>query len=149
MSKDGKTLYPILEGALTTDTDKTLRRVYEFDVAKRAYTGKSWSFHAGADGSLIGDAQVLAGKRILFIERDDLQGAEATVKVLERDRPGRRAAADGTLASRLVLDLLRIPRSVRHLRPRPGRPAGSASATRSRSRCSRSRRSCRSAARSC
>ena len=108
MSRDGKTLYPILEGALSSDTDTTLRRIYEFDVASRAYTGHSWSFHASAGDLLIGDAQVLGGRRILYIERDDLQGAEAKVKVLRELDLDAEPQADGTLATRLVLDLLRI-----------------------------------------
>jgi hypothetical protein len=108
MSRDGKTLYPILEGALSSDAAATLRRVYEFDVASRAYTGRGWSFHAGAANLLIGDAQVLGGRRIVFIERDDLQGAAAAVKVLHEVDLDAAPQADGTLATRPVLDLLRI-----------------------------------------
>ena len=38
LSRDGKTLYPILEGAVIGD-DPLTRRVYEFDVKERRYTG--------------------------------------------------------------------------------------------------------------
>ena len=43
LSRDGKTLYPILEGAVTGD-DPLTRRVYEFDVKERRYTGRTWTY---------------------------------------------------------------------------------------------------------
>ena len=43
LSHDGKTLYPILEGAVTGD-DPLIRRVYEFDVKERRYTGRTWTY---------------------------------------------------------------------------------------------------------
>ena len=39
---DGRTLYPILEGAVIGD-DPLVRHVYEFDVATRRYTGRTGS----------------------------------------------------------------------------------------------------------
>jgi hypothetical protein len=108
-SPDGRYLYPVTEGQLSTDADKTLRHVYEFDTKAKAYTGKTWSFHVDADNFQIGDAQLLDAKRLLFIERDDLEGAEAKVKRLETVVLDD-AAAGGTtpLAKTTVLDLLRI-----------------------------------------
>jgi hypothetical protein len=108
MSTGRSTLYPILEGALTTDIVPTLRRIYEFDVAGGAYTGRTWSFHAADATALIGDAQVLAGSRLLFIQRDDMQGAAAKLKVVDELDLDAEPAADGALPSRRVLDVLRI-----------------------------------------
>lgn len=107
-SPDGRYLYPITEGLVLTDADQTLRHVYEFDTKAKAYTGKTWTFHADATNIQIGDAQVLDGRRILLIERDDLEGAAAKVKRLETIDLNGVEAADGTLAKTTVLDLLRI-----------------------------------------
>jgi hypothetical protein len=107
-SSDGQRLYAIPEVALLTDTDKTLRHVYEFDTTRERWTGRTWTFHAAGDELQIGDAQIIPGKRILFIERDDLEGPAAAVKDLETiDLDGPRAA-DGSLPETKVLDLLRI-----------------------------------------
>ena len=43
LSKDGHTLYPFLEGAVIGD-DPTTRRVFEFDVDSRRYTGRRWTY---------------------------------------------------------------------------------------------------------
>jgi hypothetical protein len=107
-SPDGRHLYPVTEGQLSTDADKTLRHVYEFDTEAKAYTGKTWSFHVDAETFQIGDAQVLDGQRLLLIERDDLEGAEAKVKHLETIDLDGAPQADGTLPKTQVLDLLRI-----------------------------------------
>ncbi|MDW5594542.1 esterase-like activity of phytase family protein [Conexibacter stalactiti] len=108
-SADGRTLYPILEGALTTEPDQTIRRVYEFDVRSGQYTGRTWSFHVSAPaGIVVGDAQLLPGNRLLMIERDDLEGVAARVKRLIEVDLDDAPAADGTLPTRTVLDLLRI-----------------------------------------
>jgi hypothetical protein len=108
MSTDGRTLYPILEGSLTTDLDPTLRRVYEFDVGRRAYTGRSWRLHASSDTGLIGDAQIVNDRRILYIDRDDLQGEAARVKQVRAVDLEATPQADGALPTGLVLDALRI-----------------------------------------
>ena len=43
LSKDGRTLYPFLEGPLVGD-DPLVRHVYEFDVKERRYTGRNWIY---------------------------------------------------------------------------------------------------------
>jgi hypothetical protein len=108
MSADGTRLYPILEGALTDEADQTIRRVYEFDLEKGAYTERTWAFHAADATALIGDAQVIEGDRILLIQRDDLQGAEARLKVVDELDLAAEPAEDGTLPVGRVLDVLRI-----------------------------------------
>ena len=40
ISPDGKKLYPMLEGALSTDLNQSRLIINEFDLRKRSYTGK-------------------------------------------------------------------------------------------------------------
>jgi hypothetical protein len=108
ISRDGRTLYTILEASLTSDADPTLRHVYEFDVASSSYTPSTWTFHAGGNDLQIGDAQVTGSRRIVFIERDDLEGPAAKIKdidAIDLDAP---RDADGTLHKDRVFDALRI-----------------------------------------
>src|ERR671919_2954620 len=48
LSRDGKTLYPMLEGALVGDPDPCRRIVYEFDLRDSEYTGRSWWYRTDA-----------------------------------------------------------------------------------------------------
>jgi hypothetical protein len=122
LSIDGKTLYPVLEGALTTDPDPRRRLVNEFDVRARAYTGRTWQYHTDAafPNAVLGDMTALDQHRFVVIERDDFQGAEARQKKIYLVDL-RRVGADGFLDKRLVLDLLAIrdPNGV-SLPARPG-----------------------------
>jgi hypothetical protein len=107
-SSDGQRLYAIPEAYVNADADHTLRHVYEFDTTRKRWTGRQWTFHAAADNLQIGDAQVIPGRRILFIERDDLEGPAAQIKLLKTIDLDGPAAADGSLPSTTVVDLLRI-----------------------------------------
>jgi hypothetical protein len=40
ITPDGKTLYPLLEGALTSDADQRRLLLNQFDLATRRYTGR-------------------------------------------------------------------------------------------------------------
>jgi hypothetical protein len=107
VSRDGKTLYPILEGARVDDADQRRRIVYEFDVRKNRYTGRTWSFAVTDPSLVIGDAAVLDGRRLLLIERDNFMGVQSQVKrlvVTDLDQVG----ADGFVTRRTAVDLLRI-----------------------------------------
>jgi hypothetical protein len=82
-SEDGKTLYPLLEGGLwdaakgTPETDAQgheLLRIFEFDVASKKFTGKSWKYRLEANGNSIGDFNLIGGTRGLIIERDQGEG---------------------------------------------------------------------------
>ena len=73
-SPDGKTLYPLLEGPLTGEA---FLRVLEFDVAKEAFTGKSWKYKLEAPGNAIGDFNMIDATSGLIIERDDSEGDPA------------------------------------------------------------------------
>jgi hypothetical protein len=109
LSVDGKTLYPMLEGALRDDPDPRRRILNEFDLRRREYTGRTWQYRVDADfpNAVIGDFTALDQHRFVLIERDDDQGAEARQKkVYLIDL--RRVDSEGFLEKRLVLDLLRI-----------------------------------------
>jgi hypothetical protein len=125
-SIDGKTLYPMLEGALRNDPDPRHRIVYEFDLHSEAYTGRTWHYRvdAGFPDAVIGDFTAVDKNRFVLIERDDDQGMQARQKkVYLVDL--RRVDHDGFLEKRLVLDLLHIrdPNGI-SLPARPGEFGG-------------------------
>src|SRR5918999_787485 len=101
-SVDGKTLYPMLEGALRNDPDPRRRIVNEFDLRSRTYTGRTWQYRvdAGFPDAVIGDFTALDAHRFVLIERDDAQGADARQKKIYRVDL-RRVDADGSLEKRL------------------------------------------------
>ena len=107
LSPDGRTLYPMLEGSLTTDADQRRLFIYEFDTWARRYTGRRWFYKLEAVGQAIGDLTAVAPDRFLVIERDNLQGAAAAFKkvfVVDFDA----VDADGFLLKRQVADLVNI-----------------------------------------
>ncbi|MEU3167312.1 esterase-like activity of phytase family protein [Streptosporangium sp. NPDC006930] len=78
-SVDGRTLYPLLEGTVNGDAAGTLR-MNEFDLRKRSYTGKRWTYRLESPDNAIGDMIAVDRHRFLVIERDNLQGDEARTK---------------------------------------------------------------------
>jgi hypothetical protein len=108
-SIDGKTLYPMLEGALRNDLDPRRRILNEFDLRTEEYTGRTWQYRVDAafPDAVIGDLTALDQHRFVLIERDDAQGADARQKKIYLIDL-RRIDADAFLVKRLVLDLLRI-----------------------------------------
>ncbi|MFG1706870.1 esterase-like activity of phytase family protein [Nonomuraea sp. M3C6] len=103
-SVDGRRLYPLLEGTVNGDPAGTLR-MHEFDLRKKAYTGRRWTYKLEDPSHSIGDAIAVDENRFLIIERDNQQGADAKVKRLYladlRDKDH-----DGALDKTLVADLL-------------------------------------------
>ena len=82
-SKDGKFLYPLLEGPLWVEADKKWEqdkegreylRILEFDVAKGDWTGRSWKYRVEQNGNNIGDFNMIDADTGLIIERDTLEG---------------------------------------------------------------------------
>ena len=77
-SKDGSKLYGLLEGALYKE-DGTQEmvdghpalRIVEFDVAKQAWTGRSWLYPFADGGDSIGDFNMIDATTGLVIERDN------------------------------------------------------------------------------
>lgn len=100
------TLLALPEGTIPGDPAGTLRLV-EFDLAQRAWTGRSWRYALDEAAHAIGELARLADGRYLVIERDDGHGPEARFKrIFEVDLA--RSTPGGTVAKRLRVDLLRI-----------------------------------------
>lgn len=112
ISPDGRTLNALLEGTVQGDEPGTLR-LNEFDIAAGKYTGRRWIYQLGSPDLAIGDAITVDRNRILVIERDGGQGADAKIKRVyiadKRDRD-----RDGKLDKTLLVDLMNIanPRGV-------------------------------------
>ena len=80
LSPTGTALYPMLEGALTTDADQRRLIINEFSLLSRRYTGRQWFYRLDAAGNSMGDLTAVSPGRFLVIERDNLQGDAATFK---------------------------------------------------------------------
>ncbi|MFD4642452.1 esterase-like activity of phytase family protein [Lentzea sp. NPDC058436] len=112
LSPDGRRINALLEGTVAGDTPGTLR-LNEFDVASRSFTGNTWRYRLEDPSFAIGDAIAVDANRLLIIERDNGQGADAKVKRVyladKRDRD-----RNGELDKTLVADLLNLanPRKV-------------------------------------
>ena len=48
ITPNGRRLYPMLEGSLTTDPDQQRLLINEFDLRRKAYTGRQWSYRLEA-----------------------------------------------------------------------------------------------------
>ena len=77
LSPDGRTLYPMLEGPLADDADKTIRRMYTFDIAKRRYAGGDRVYRVADPSYLVSDLTALDDRRFVSLERDNFQGPAA------------------------------------------------------------------------
>ncbi len=118
ISPDGRTLYPTLEGPLADDADKTIRRSFTFDIAKRAYEPGYRVYHVADPTYLVSDLTALGKKRFVSLERDNFQGPAAVHKQAFVVTPHGDA-----LDTREVLDELNIadPRGISLQGPvRPG-----------------------------
>jgi hypothetical protein len=117
ISRDGRTLYPMLEKALVGDPDPQRRVIYAFDVRTRRYTGRTWTYRVEDAGNSATDLTRLDRHRFLVVERDAEQGPAARLKAIYRVdlRDGGPA-----LAKRQVLDLLDIRHRGIPLAARPG-----------------------------
>jgi hypothetical protein len=116
LSRDGRTLYPILEGPLA-GADALDRVVFEFDVRERRFTGRKWTYRMSTGGTLVSDATALGDDKLIVLERDNNQGpAAAWKRAFTIPVPGRHAV----LAKRQVVDLLNL--RDRHQISLPARP---------------------------
>ncbi len=110
ISLDGKTLYPMLEGALATEANQRKLVINEFSVKHRRDTGRQWFYRLEADstaGQAIGDFTAVTKRLFLVIERDGGEGATALFKkifVVNLDE----VDAEGFLIKREVADLMNI-----------------------------------------
>ncbi len=81
-SKDGRFLYPLLEGPLWSeaskswemDGDREYLRILEFDVTAQKWTGRFWKYRLEINGNNIGDFNMIDASTGLIIERDNGEG---------------------------------------------------------------------------
>ncbi len=81
-SKDGRFLYPLLEGPLWDPEKKEWEkidgseasRILEFDVAAEKFTGRFWYYRFENNGHAIGDFNMIDAATGLVIERDNGEG---------------------------------------------------------------------------
>ena len=110
ITPNGKLLFPMLEGPLTTDADQRRLIINQFDLERHEYTGEQWFYRLEADtatGQSIGDFTAVTDRAFLVIERDNFEGAAANFKkifLVELDD----VDEDGFLVKRQVADLLHI-----------------------------------------
>jgi hypothetical protein len=110
ITPDGRALYPMLEGSLTTDSDQRRLMINEFDRRSRRYTGRRWFYRLEAEiatGQAIGDLTAVTNRHFLVIERDNLEGEAAAFKkifLVTLDE----VDAEGFLVKREIADLLQI-----------------------------------------
>jgi glycerophosphoryl diester phosphodiesterase len=116
LSADGKTLYPFLEGPVVGD-DPLTRRVFEFDIKDRRYSGRSWTYRMTEPSTFVSDAVAFGRDQLIVTERDNGQGPAALYKkAFVIDVPDRKPV----LQKREIVDLenLRDPDKI----SLPGRP---------------------------
>ncbi len=82
LAADGH-LLAMLEGALPDDPPDVLR-IFEFELAQRRYSGRSWRYRLDDPAHSIGELAADGGTRFLVIERDQLEGAAARYKRILR-----------------------------------------------------------------
>jgi len=110
ITPNGKLLYPLLEGPLTTDPDRQRLIINQFDLTTRQYTGRQWFYRleaSTATGQSIGDMTVVTDRTFLVIERDNFEGNAAVFKkiyLVDLDE----VDADGFLVKTEVADLLQL-----------------------------------------
>jgi hypothetical protein len=115
ISKDRRTLYPVLEGPVAGD-DTLVRRLYEFDLDRGRYEPGWREYRVAQPEYLVSDFTLWNHDRFVSLERDNGQGLAAVHKQAFEVTLGRR----GAVVKRQVADLLvlRDPAGI----SLPGRP---------------------------
>ena len=104
-SRDGRFLYPIIEGALRGETDQRRRVINEFDTRQNRYTGRTWDYQVDTDANLVADAFMTGPRSMLIVERDDFDGpASVTKRIYAIDLKG----GPGYVEKSLVVDVLKV-----------------------------------------
>src|SRR5262249_10084126 len=108
LSKDGKFLYPLLEGPLWDEAKKDWERIdgkeaariLEFDVVAEKFTGRFWYFVFEQNGNAIGDFNMIDATTGLVIERDNGEGTRD--KACPEGQKGEDCVADIAKFKRIV-----------------------------------------------
>jgi hypothetical protein len=103
---DGKHAYVFLEGPLLADKDRRRRYVYYLDLRRSRFTSRRWAYRAEDPDWLVADAKFLAGRRLLVMERDDFEGAQARFKRVYAVNLAQQRG--GFVSKKQVVDLLDV-----------------------------------------
>lgn len=106
INPDKTKLYPMLEGTVVGDPEGSVR-IYEFDLATKAYTGIVGRYQLEDPANAIGDFAVINDNEYLVIERDANAGAEAKLKQIYKIDLSQQDA-EGIVEKELLADLLQI-----------------------------------------
>ncbi len=121
-SLDERYLYPMLEGPIydvekkdwENKDGKHFIRIYEFDILKERFTGRSWKYLLEENTNFIGDFNMIGRYTGLIIERD---GGEGEPKIAQYTRPAKfkrvykidlRADPKGFVKKLNYIDLMKI-----------------------------------------
>lgn len=107
----GVRLYPLLEGPLDSEIEQRTLRIQEFDPAARSFSDRVLLYpldRASTELHAIGEMTHVADDLFMVIERDNLEGTEATFKKIFLVRFGVNDA-QGHLVKHELVDLLAIP----------------------------------------
>jgi glycerophosphoryl diester phosphodiesterase len=101
---DGKHAYVFLEGPLLADQDQRRRYVYYFDLQQSRFATRRWAYRAEDPDWLVADAKLLRGRRLLVMERDDFEGAQARFKRVYEVNLAKQQG--GFVSKKQIVDLL-------------------------------------------
>jgi len=104
----GTFLYPMLEGALKSETDKARLIINEFELATESYTGRQLFYRMESPAHAIGDLTAVNERLHMVIERDNAQGPAAQFKRIYLV-DFNQVDAEGFVSKSLLVDLLGIP----------------------------------------
>ncbi|GBF79407.1 esterase-like activity of phytase family protein [Aphanothece sacrum] len=74
INPSGTKLYPLLEGPLTSDSQRDRLLIYEFDLTTEQFTGKSFNYRLEDTSHAIGELTAISDNEFIVIERDGRQG---------------------------------------------------------------------------
>ena len=75
MNNDGTIIYPLLEGALLTNPDRTRLLIRQFLLETTSYSNEYWFYPLENSGHAIGEMTSVDDETFLILERDNTQGA--------------------------------------------------------------------------
>jgi hypothetical protein len=124
-NRQGTALYVTTEASISTQPDKRIIEIYEFDTRLERYTGRTWKYAKDSSDYITGeknnatnifvtgDMAYIDGTRFMMIERDDFQGPpnianpprQKKVYLFDLTKVDR---TTGILRKRLIVDLLDI-----------------------------------------
>ena len=82
VSRNGRTLYPIVEGSFVDDPVGAAASSTSSTWPPGATPARTWQYETDTDDNVIGDAFTTARRPVLVIERDDFEGRTSVIKRL-------------------------------------------------------------------